>query len=210
MAAVGSASTCGTGLGAGNVAGIGSCTFAGLTFSNFTVIATNGPGIAEVDLASASIVGNDVILNFNPNLGINSKGGQITDLHFTFTVSGPVTGADADVSVLNATLGEVICSDPNASGCTGTNVLFAAQVSSLQSADCQGNTKGGTNPPAVCNFGSGVNTAYVFKDIGIAPGGSLTSFNESFYTGVPEPMTLSMMGVGLLGLGLISRRRKQS
>ena len=36
------------------------------------------------------------------------------------------------------------------------------------------------------------------------------SATESPVSGVPEPMTLSMMGVGLLGLGLISRRRKQS
>jgi len=28
--------------------------------------------------------------------------------------------------------------------------------------------------------------------------------------GVPEPMTFSLMGVGLLGLGLISRRRTKS
>jgi hypothetical protein len=33
---------------------------------------------------------------------------------------------------------------------------------------------------------------------------------QSPVSGVPEPMTSSLMGLGLLGLGLISRRRKQS
>ena len=36
------------------------------------------------------------------------------------------------------------------------------------------------------------------------------SGTQSPISGVPEPMTSSLMGLGLLGLGLISRRRKQS
>jgi hypothetical protein len=36
------------------------------------------------------------------------------------------------------------------------------------------------------------------------------SGTQSPVSGVPEPMTFSLMGVGLLGLGLVSRRRKQS
>ena len=204
MAVVGSAAaTCGNAPsgGTGNVMAAGfSCSLDGLTFSAFNVL----PNTGEIDLFSASVNGNDVSLNFNPFLGIGQT--NLTDLHFTFTVSGPVTGADLSASIAGATIGETICSTSPAEACTGTT-LFAAQVHSLENADCQGNTGVGT---IVCNFGGGVNTAYVFKDIGIAQGGSLTSFTESFYTGVPEPMTLSMMGVGLLGLSLISRRRKKS
>ncbi len=39
---------------------------------------------------------------------------------------------------------------------------------------------------------------------------STWSATESPVSGVPEPMTFSLMGVGLLGLGLISRRRTKS
>jgi len=39
-------------------------------------------------------------------------------------------------------------------------------------------------------------------------GATLTNFQSDIYTStVPEPMTLSMMGIGLLGLGLMRRRQ---
>ncbi len=58
---------------------------------------------------------------------------------------------------------------------------------------------------------TGVSLATLITEAG-APGGITDSTSATFspVSGVPEPMTLSMMGVGLLGLGLISRRRKQS
>jgi hypothetical protein len=60
--------------------------------------------------------------------------------------------------------------------------------------------------------------AYIYKDIsvdgrtgnvfGAADAGALSGFTQSFHTAVPEPMTLSMMGLGLLGLGLVRRRQQ--
>lgn len=196
------------------------CTADGLLFYNFFVSnASTGTGTAEIDLDGVSISGNDVILNFNPNLGSNTIGGGITDLHFTFQVmalTGSLTGADADTGGQNAGVNETICSVATSfttSCAPDTNVLFKALVLSNQSGTCQGSNTP-VSPVSICNFGAGVTNAWVFKDISIGSSASsdLTSFNESFYTtsSVPEPMTLSMMGVGLLGLGLISRRGKKS
>lgn len=58
---------------------------------------------------------------------------------------------------------------------------------------------------------AGVTLAQVLATIG-TPGGSITSTHSASFTvssaTIPEPATLSMMGVGLLGLGLLRRRKK--
>jgi hypothetical protein len=51
-----------------------------------------------------------------------------------------------------------------------------------------------------------VSELFIWKDVNSDAGGTLTSFTESFQT--PEPMSISLFGAGLLGLGLIRKRRK--
>ena len=53
---------------------------------------------------------------------------------------------------------------------------------------------------------AGVNQMFIWKDLNSEAGGSLTTFTESFQT--PEPMSIILLGAGLLGLGLIRKRRK--
>jgi hypothetical protein len=192
----------------------GGCTMDGLLFNNFVVLkASGGTGLSEIDLVNATEVGGDVTLNFNPNLGLGTGGNTISDLHFAFTVSGPLFGSNLGTGGNNASISEQICgiiSDINGQ-CLTANQLFNAVALAGQLDVCVGNVSSGTGTTSVCHFGAGVPEGWVFKNISVNDVSSshLTSFNESFQTGVPEPMTLSMMGIGLLGLGLIARRRKK-
>jgi hypothetical protein len=55
-----------------------------------------------------------------------------------------------------------------------------------------------------------VNSLYVYKDIRVPFGDELSSFSQSFHTGVPEPMTFVLIGTGLVGIGWIRRRTRKS
>ena len=220
----GAVATCGVApLGTGNVLTIGTCTIGGLTFSNLQVInASSGVGTAEVDLTTATLNAGVVDLNFNPNLGTGTIGGTINDLHFAFTVAGVVTGDGITNSGTGSAIQEQACNVATGlgGGCPSPgNLLWNTVSLDGQTGSCIGNVASGTdvtNGP--CQFGSLAQAAgpvqqWIFKDIGISnPATShLSSFDETFggATSVPEPMTLTLMGMGLLGVGFLGRRLKK-
>ena len=49
---------------------------------------------------------------------------------------------------------------------------------------------------------------YIFKDIDAGAGGALSEFTQSFST--PEPVSMVLLGSGLLGLGLLRRRSRKN
>ncbi|GEM_PF-1365418 len=196
--------------------GLGGCTVGNYLFNNFAVTnASPGTGSAEIDLTQGgvAVVGSEIFLNFNPNLGAGTTGGTITDLHFTFNVSGGLlNGADLDNSTsINSSINELNCSGGvnvigNSASCAGST-LWNTLALSGQSTTCFGNVAGGNGTSNPCAYGTGTATpVFVFKDISIGDPSSShnTSFTESFLT--PEPMTFSLMGIGLLGLGIVGRR----
>jgi len=86
--------------------------------------------------------------------------------------------------------------DSSATGSTGYLGVFTTQLSgNLSAFGCAGDDTIGNI--LICE-GAGHTIT------------STWSATESPVAGVPEPMTFSLMGVGLLGLGLISRRRTKS
>lgn len=197
-----------------NVTSIGSCMVGNLTFSNFAdSIATGGgnPGAGEIDFLSVGGSANDVVLNFNPNLGTGTSGQTITDLHLTFTVSGGLTGADLDMTQNNGgAINEIACL--GGLGCSsGPNMLWNVVATSGQTGMCVGSSETGL-ASGTCTWGnSSESPVYFFKDISITNANTShdTQFAESFSTVVPEPMTLGLMGVGLLALAGLRRRVKK-
>jgi hypothetical protein len=190
-----------------NVVGL-TVTCGGLTFSNFTVTDFGGAPNPVINLVGATFSNGVAVLTFNPNLVVTA--GNLADLRFSFSVLGGINQIDLGVGGSRATIVESVCTGTFDSGgaCSGTPLSSATATSLTPNQPIFGtpSTFALTSP------------AYIYKDIsvdgrtgnvfGAADAGALSGFTQSFHTAVPEPMTLSMMGLGLLGLGLVRRRQQ--
>jgi hypothetical protein len=170
----------------------GVCNLGGITFSNFSVYG-NSVSAPINGTFSVSVNNDSTGLNFGfPNLGSN-------DVLFYFQS----TPAPPGVKFLAGTTGaatEVVCSTAFSAGtstCTGTN-LFTAAGNGQNGVLTVGNNVG-LNPFQTYLIANSP-TAYFVKDVS---GGS--DFQQVY---TPEPMTLGLMGAGLLGLGILRRMRK--
>ena len=213
VAALGSAAPMCTS-SATNVASAGfSCTLGGLTFSNFQVIAATAGTISpEVDLVSTSTAGGAVSLAFNPNISAPSTGAN-QDVWLFYQVSGGVSSVAGTVGGVNATMTEHVCSIAFTSGhCPTADTLGGFTIFSAP----------GLNAGSASFANTG--TVYLFKDISVSPtqpspnGGGLTSFTQTITGGggsgsgsggeVPEPVSVILMGSGLVALSLLRKVRK--
>ena len=178
------------------------CTAGGMTFSNFNVSAI--PSTMSVSLSTVTLTSTGV------NLGFQVGGFSFTlpttpdpDLLLTYEVSGSnITGVDNVFGGSDGTsILETVC---DSAGITGNNCTDPRLGFILSGPGGSGSL----------TFASQT-SIYIIKDITVDSNFSglveLSDFTNSTETStVPEPMTLSMMGVGLLGLSLISRRRKKN
>lgn len=174
-----------------------SCQLGDLLFSNFDVIGITNDLTPTVSVGAPLLAGPpETLLTFNPNLGSNFD----IDVYFEVqtTDGSSISGADLSVGGVGANVSERICTGTilgnQGNNCSPTGTQLAALA----------NTSGA--PETFATFTTPASTFYVFKDIGTQPGGALSTVTESFST--PEPMTLSLMGAGLVGIGLLRRRRR--
>jgi hypothetical protein len=178
----------------------------GLIFSNFSLVNLSGTTAGHLDINNVTFdnATNVVVLNENPNLGAAGH----EDL--LFTVSGPLNGIDLSVGGTVATVTERACGNPIpvtgilANLCTNTGQTISASPLGQLTVH-----SGDPSQPLVVSFAT-TSPVYIFKDIGTATGGGLSTLNESFHSAVPEPATMALSGFALIGLGLVRRRPRSA
>ncbi len=179
---------------------IGTCTVNGAVFSNFQVVTNTitGPQPTGFNLALAVIGGTTAQFTYSV-----TGADVLNDFELFYQIGGGgALGSGVTSMTLNGESStqttEFICSAASANpanpqtGCPNGTTL--GQLTSNIAAEQQGPV----------TFGSVV-TDFVNKDI---QGGSEVQQQPGSVSGVPEPMTLSLLGVGLLGIGLLGRRAR--
>lgn len=166
----------------------GTCALGAVSFNNFAIYGASVPTQLSGFVASVSVDSStNTLLFFYNNLGNSTSG--YDDIHITFqgTPSTFIYGMTLGAGSSQGTA-ELVCSTSfigNTENCGGTLL---------------GSGSAGTGASATFNIGPNAGgTDYFLKDI---TGGSGVSQILA-----PEPMSLSMMGLGLLGLGALARKR---
>jgi len=212
-----------------------SCTYAGLTFSNFSYDGDNATGSGVVVTASEITVstasnGFGAGLSFDAswNSGFNGTSDGNIDFSVSTGAGGPASIEDSGLAQVSGATGTGVASvveqgcgsSPTCvPGTWSTNTFEAGPGNGLNATTCAAN--GGTYNPGngICDLGSSdvlfssTGSVNVTKDVnvtsGVGPGSASISLVTDTFSVVPEPRALSLLlGFGLLG-GLVLRKKFQ-
>lgn len=225
LSAVGSASiVCPTtsydnyvGVGALQVNGNGGCTIGVKLFSNFTISSTAIGGALIVPAASINVQPVSIPEEgFIFTLPLGAGANQANDVTLSYNAKAPVGNPFTDATLAqtggftgtgNATIKDTLCLGGFIlGGCVGgTSLTLQTFQNSV-----------GSQPIQHVVFATPVLTVDVSKDIFVTSNGAggtasiSVATNTLSQTGVPEPVTLLLMGSGLLALGVIGRRTRKA
>jgi hypothetical protein len=186
--------------------GAGGCDVAGdpgVIFGNFTV-SVAGAESADVGISGTSFVDNQIDLSFEISVTDEANAGS-ADIILSYTVTGGIIGVDDQFQASplspggSVTISEIACSVPFSTACPqpATNTLANyAGVSTGQLVEDSETFAGGV----------AVNPVYIKKDIDLSDAVMSEFTNSQQVSSVPETATFSLMGAGLLGLGVLKRR----
>jgi hypothetical protein len=170
------------------------CQFGGLTFFGWNVF---GAGLTSVTVffgTGSNVSGSTVNVSFQLSYApIPPPAGA--DILLSYAVSGLLLGVDLVLGTFDGPVAiiENVCAVPfQQGGCPDDNLLATLSVHPAKRRDEK--------------FFAPHQTIYIRKDIVFgSEGGLITDFTNSHH--VPEPVTLSLTGLGLLAAGWLGRRR---